>query len=111
MRISSYYTGQIPNDPIVFNVRDSKGRVKNLSTYTDYTWRMLGSDNEEVDLTGAVSNTAGAATGRFVFRFPEGRSVFTKPGEYLLQLELSGNGRKDFTSEHTIRVRRFGGNN
>ena len=111
MAISQYWVGQIPSRPIAIDVRGSDGRALNLASYTDFRVIVLGSDNEEVDITGATLNTSKAAAGKFVFRWPEGRSVFDEAGEYLLQLELSGGGYKDFTTEHTIKVRRLGGKN
>lgn len=111
MAISQYWVGQIPSRPIAIDVRGSDGRAINLASYTDFRAILLGSDNEEVDITGAVLNTSRAAAGKFIFRFPEGRSVFEEDGEYLLQLELSGGGYKDFTTEHYIKVRRLGGKN
>lgn len=111
MAMSQYWVGQIPAKPIAIDVRDSDGRDVNLSAYTDFKVVILGSDNEVVDLTGSLLNTAGAAGGRFVFRFPEDRTLFTQPGMYLMQLELSGPGSKDFTTEHHIKVRRLGGTN
>jgi len=111
MAISQYWVGQIPARPIAIDVRDSEGRVIDLSAYNDFKVRVLGSDNEEIDLTGSSLTTSGAAQGRFVFRWPVGRSVFTKTGEYVMQMELGGTGVKDFTTVHTIRVRRLGGIN
>lgn len=111
MAISQYWVGQIPARPIAIDVRGSDGREVNLASYTDFRAVVIGSDNEEVDITGATLNTSRAAAGKFVFRWPEGRSVFNKEGEYLLQLELSGGGYKDFTTEHHIKVRRLGGKN
>lgn len=111
MAISQYWVGQIPSRPIAIDVRGSDGRSINLSSYTDFRVIVLGSDNEEIDITGSSLSTAGAGTGRFVFRWPEGRSCFEKAGDYLLQLELSGGGYKDYTTEHNIKVRRLGGKN
>ena len=110
MAISQYWVGQIPSRPISMTVYDSNGNTLNLSGYTDFKVNVLGSDNEPIDLTGSTLTTSGASTGRFVFRWPTDRSVFDKAGEYLLQLEIDGgNGTKDFTTVHTIKVRRLGG--
>lgn len=111
MAISQYWVGQIPSRPIAIDVRGSDGRAINLASYTGFRAIVLGSDNEEIDTTGAVLNTSQAGSGKFVFRFPTGRSLFDKEGEYLLQLELTGGGYKDFTTEHHIKVRRLGGKN
>jgi hypothetical protein len=95
---------------MAIDVRDQNGYPVNLASYTNYKVKLVGSDNEDIDLTGSVLNTSGATTGHFVFRWPIDRSVFTKPGEYLLQLEIDGqNGTKDFTTTHSIRVRKLGG--
>lgn len=112
MAISRYFVGAIPSRPIAIEVRDSGGNALNLSSYTGFKVILVGSDNEIVDTTGAVLETAGARTGKFVFRWPTDRSLFTKPGEYLLQLEIDGsNGTRDFTTEHHIKVSRLGGTN
>jgi len=109
--MSQYWVGQMPARPIAIDVRDSQGRTMDLSAYNEFKVRVLGSDNEEIDLTGSTLTTSGAAQGRFVFHWPVGRSVFTKPGDYVLQMELDGIGVRDFTTVHTIRVRRLGGIN
>lgn len=111
MATSQYWVGQIPNRPLAIDVRDSDGRAINLSTYTGFNVVVLGSHNEEIDLTGSVLVTSGAPTGRFVFRWPTDRSLFEEPGEYLLQLELTSPTARDFTTEHNIKVRRLGGKN
>lgn len=108
--INQYWVGQIPSIPIPITVYDSRGQVMNLSAYTDFKVVLLGSDNEVIDTTGSTLLTSGAATGRFVFRWPADRSLFNKAGEYLLQLEIDGaGGTKDFTTTHAIRVKRIGG--
>lgn len=110
MAINQYWIGQIPSEPIAISVYNSNGRPKNLSGYTDFNVLLLGSDNEELETTGSILLTSGAVDGRFVFRWPTDRSLFEKAGEYLLQLEILGaNGTKDYTTTHSIRVRRRGG--
>lgn len=109
MNISEYWVGQIPAKPLAINVYDSNGNPANLFGYSTVTVRLLDSDNEEVDTTGAVLNTAGLTTGRIVLDWPNDRSLFTKRGEMVLQLELrDSNGAIDYTSSHTIRVRELG---
>jgi hypothetical protein len=111
MATSQYWVGQIPARPIAIDVRDSFGRAVSLNAYTGFNVIVLGSNNEEIDLTGSTLNTAGASTGRFIFRWPTDRSVFEESGEYLLQLELTSPTARDFTTEHNIKVRRLGGKN
>lgn len=109
MAISQYWVGQIPARPIAITVRDSKGDPVDLSGYGEFSVRLLGSDDEFIDLTGAELQTAGAVQGRFVFVFPRDRSLFETHGDYLLQLELDGGGVRDFTTAHNIRVHKLGG--
>lgn len=111
MGLSQYWVGQIPDRPLAIDVRDSDGRQISLANYNEFNMLLLGSDNEKIDLTGSFLTTSGAESGRFVFRWPTDRSVFNKSGEYLLQLELKSPTARDFTTEHTIKVRRLGGKN
>lgn len=111
MDISTYWVDQIPQRPMAIEVRNSSGQPLNLSSYTSFNVILMDSKNEAVDLTGSELATAGAIQGRFVFRFPTDRSVFERDGDYLLQLEMSGEGARDFTTAHPIRVRKLGGIN
>lgn len=106
--ISQYWVGQIPNKPLSIRVKDGEGVDSDLSIYTDIKVKMLGSYNEEIDLTGSTLNTNNALLGHIIFIWPTTRSLFDYPGDYILQLELSGTGKKDFTSTHTLRVRELG---
>lgn len=108
MEISQYWVGQIPKRPLAIAVRDSVGREINLSAYTNFRVRLLDDNNTEVDLQGSQLQTVGASTGRFVFVWPTGRSLFETPGDYVLQLELSDATSKDYTTSWTIRVRELG---
>jgi hypothetical protein len=109
--ISQYWIDQIPARPLSIQVRTQSGDDANLSGYTNIEVVMLGSNNEEIDLTGAVLDTVGKPAGNIIFRWPTTRSLFEYPGDYVLQLKLSGTGRLDFTSTHTIRVRELGRTN
>lgn len=108
MQISNYNVGQIPLRDLVIAVHDSDGNPVDCRPYTNAYLRMLGSDNEEVDLSGSVLNVGGAVYGRFVFEWPRDRSLFTKAGEYVLHLVLENATAKDITNTHTIRVNELG---
>lgn len=108
MEISQYEVGQIPLRNLSLTVKDSYGRNVNCNAYTDISVRMLDSDNNEVDLTGSVLNRGGAASGRFIFEWPRDKSLFTKRGDYVLQLVLQTANAKDMTTSHTLRVRELG---
>jgi len=107
--ISQYWKGQIPNRPISIQIKQQDGTDMNLTAYTDISAKLIGSDNEEIDLTGSVLNTSTKPIGKLTFSFPTDRSLFTQTGDYVFQIVLAGTGKKDFTSTHTFRVRELGG--
>jgi hypothetical protein len=109
MSISYYWISQIPQRPFGFTVKGSDGKPANLAGYTNYEVVILDPDNQIVDITGSQLQTAQASAGKFVFRWPTDRSIFTKKGEYLLQLKLTNDTSRDFTSVHHIFVRELGG--
>jgi hypothetical protein len=106
--ISQYWVGQIPGRPLSIQVKDQSGGDYNLSGYTTISAVMLGSYNEELDLTGSSIDATGAANGKIGFFWPTTRSLFDYPGDYVLQLKLEGSNKKDYTSTHIIRVRELG---
>lgn len=108
MTIGQYWVGQIPLRDLSLTVKDNSGRVLNCTDYTDVSVRILGSDNEEVSLTGSGLNTGGTTTGRFIFEWPRDRSLFTEAGDYVLQLILAKTGAKDMTTTYTMRVKDLG---
>lgn len=106
--ISQYWKNQIPARPLSIQVKSQDGLDMNLSGYDTITVKMVGSNNEEIDLTGSTLNTTNKDIGKVQFYWPTDRSVFAYSGDYVLQLELSGTGKLDFTSTHTLRVRELG---
>lgn len=108
MEISQYEVGEIPLKNLTLSVKDAYGRPIDLRVYTDVSVKMLGSNNEEINLEGSSLNTGGASQGRYVFEWPRDRSLFTKTGDYVLQLVLQTATAIDKTSAHTIRVRELG---
>ena len=108
MTIGQYWVGQIPLRNLTLTVKDNNGRTLNCTAYTDVSVRILGSHNEEVDLTGSVLNTSGKQVGNFVFDWPADRSLFTETGDYVLQMILGGTGFKDITTTYTMRVKDLG---
>ena len=108
MTIGQYWVGQIPLRNLSLTVKDNNGGALNCTTYTDVSVRILGSNNEVVDMTGSNLNRAGAAIGRFTFEWPRDRSLFLESGDYVLQMILSATGAKDMTTAHTMRVRELG---
>lgn len=106
--ISQYWLNQIPARPLSIQVKNQDGLEYDLSGYTTIKVVLLGSNNETIDTTGAVVDTSNANIGKILFRWPTDRSLFELTGDYVLQLELTGTGKKDFTSTHTLRVRELG---
>jgi hypothetical protein len=106
--ISQYWKDQIPAKPLSIQVKDSGGLDYDLSDYATIEVKMLGTDNQEVSLTGSSVITANKNVGKIKFVWPTDRSLFKNTGDYVLQLKLSGTGKLDFTTTHTIRVRELG---
>jgi hypothetical protein len=106
--ISQYWINQIPARALSIQVKDQGGNDINLSGYTNIAVKMLNTNNEEMSLEGSSLNTSSKDLGKIIFIWPTDRSLFEYPGDYVLQLELSGTGKKDFTSTHTLRVRELG---
>lgn len=109
--IGRYYVGQIPKDPLRFDITDNNGNVINLADYDYVRARMLDSDDRQVDLSMATVSVSEPQRGRVILNWPT-VSLFNKPGEYVLQLELIGsNGSRDFTNTQLLIVEGFGNAN
>lgn len=109
--ISQYWIDQIPARPLSIQVKDQDGNDLSLSPYTTIEAVLLGTRNEEISLTGAVINTSAKDLGTIIFEWPTTRSLFDYAGDYVFQLKMSGTGKLDFTTTHTIRVRELGRKN
>jgi hypothetical protein len=106
--ISQYWIGQIPARPLSILVKNQDGSDFNLSGYTTINVKMLDTDNKEVPLTGSSVDSNAKQFGQIRFIFPTDRSLFVKRGDYILQLELVGSGKLDYTTTHVLRVRELG---
>ena len=87
--ISQYWVGQIPNRPLSILVKDSEGVNMDLSIYTTIKLKMLGTYNEELDVSGGVLDTNAAVTGKIIYKWPTTKSLFDYPG-------IKRNGQKRF---------------
>jgi hypothetical protein len=106
--ISQYWVGQIPSRPLSILVKRDDGSTADLGEYTDITAKLIGSNNEVIDLTGSQLTTNNRTLGQIGFIWPTDRSLFENSGDYVFQLSLAGTGKLDFTTTHTIRVRELG---
>lgn len=104
-----YWVGEKPGGAMIITVLDSTGTPANLSQFTSARLRMLDADNHEVYADPSQTQISNPATGRVVFAWPTNRSLFTEPGEYVLQLELSTATAKRYTSVQDILVKELGG--
>lgn len=109
--ISQYWKDQIPARPLSIQIKNQDGTDMNLSGYTSITAKLIGSNNEEISLTGSTLNTTNASIGKLLFSWPTDRSLFEYVGDYIFQIQLTNENAKDFTSTHTFRVRELGGIN
>lgn len=106
--ISQYWVNQIPAKPLSIQVKNQDGTDMDLSSYTDIEVRMVGSNNELVDVSDAVLNTSNANIGKLIFFWPKTRSLFQYIGEYQLQVTLKNSTSYDLTTTHTMKVRSLG---
>lgn len=106
--ISQYWKDQIPSKPFSIIVKRDDGTTADLGEYTEITAKLIGSNNEEIDLTGSQVVTNNRTLGQIGFVWPTDRSLFDAAGDYVFQLQLKGTGKLDFTTTHTIRVRELG---
>lgn len=111
MSVGTYWVGEIPTRPLSIRVMDEYGQEMNLSTYDGFNVKMLDTNNVEVDLSDTTLDAAMAAAGELSLVWPETYSLFTEPGEYVLQMELLDGTMKDKTSTYTFTVRQAGGVN
>lgn len=107
--IGVYWEGQIPGDPLHIQILDENSTPVSLSNYSIFRVNMLDSDNKVVELEDGLLDSSDVNNGRFTFSFPKDRSLFTKYGDYVMQLEFAGvDGRLDKTTPFTLRVKKLG---
>ena len=105
-----YWVGEKPGGAMTITVLDDEtGAPANLATYNAVRLVMLDSDNNEVPLDDNMTSIANAAQGRVVFVWPTDRSIFTKPGEYVFQLEFTTPTAVVKTNVQNILVKKLGG--
>lgn len=105
-----YWVGEKPGGAMNITVLDQDtGLPYNLNSYMNVRLVMVDSDNNEVDLGTGETVVSNAAAGKVLFVWPREKSLFTKPGEYVFQLELSTPSALVKTDAQNIIVKRLGG--
>lgn len=108
MEIKNHWVGDIPR-PWFIQVRDQEsGLPMPLTGFTTVRAVMRGSDNEEIVFDGDNIGVTSAVLGEIRIIWPP-ESVFTKPGRYVLQVELVGTGAAYKTTVQEINVKQLGG--
>jgi hypothetical protein len=111
MQQKNYWVGDRPGGSWTFQVLNQRSGVpESLAGYSKAKVILIDSDNRQVEIPDVNTAIADAQTGQVVFVWPQD-SLFTKPGRYTMQLELSGgsNGAVRKTTVQEILVRESGG--
>lgn len=113
MDTKTFWVGDKPGGAWTFQVLDEgTGNPMDLSAYTSARVVIRDTDNNEVELAASLTNilpfTVAGEQGIVVFAWPS-YSVFTKPGRWVMQLELNGNNVSRRTTVQEILVKEFGG--
>lgn len=109
MEIRTFWVGDRPAGAWTFEVLNQKsGLPENLVGYSSARVKMLGSDNEDISIPDANTSIASSLNGLINFTWPA-ESLFTKPGRYVMQLELVGPTAVRRTTVQEILVKKMGG--
>jgi hypothetical protein len=105
----NYWVGDRPQGNWVFQVLDQKtGVVQSLTAFTTAKVRMMDPRNKEIVIPDLATVITDPANGLVTFTWPQ-ESLFTKPGRYVVQLELSNTNSTRSTTVQDILVRELGG--
>lgn len=109
MDVKTYWVGDRPGGAWVFQVLDQKtAQPESLGSYQAARTLLVDSDNRLVELPEQNTVITDANNGEVTFFWPS-ESVFTKPGRYVIQVQLIGGTSTRTTSEQHILVRGLGG--
>lgn len=109
MELETYFVGEKPGGTWTFQVLNQKtGTPENLAVFNSARVIMLDSDNNEVELAADSAVISNPASGIVAFVWPS-ESVFTKPGRYVMQIELSSGVALRKTTVQEILVKKMGG--
>lgn len=109
MQTKNYWVGDRPAGTWTFQVLDEKtGNVQSLVGFDSAKVIMLDPQNKTIDIPSQAVGIVDAPNGLVAFAWPT-ESLFTKPGRYLVQLELNSAHVTRRTTVQDILVRKLGG--
>lgn len=104
--LGPFYVGQKPLEPLTVRVLNYRSEPVDLSDYTEADVRITNPRGEAVDTTVGFVTVTDPTGGVVQFAWPA-VSIFTVPGDYIVQLVLTAPlGVKDFTLTETFEVKR-----
>lgn len=105
----TFYTGENPGGTWRFQVRNMKtGEVESLASFHTARVVILDPGNNVLEFPAENSLITNAVNGEVTFLLPA-VSPFTRPGYYVVQVELIGNSAIRKTSVLDILVKETGG--
>lgn len=99
--MKTYYVEQVPVESIVFLVVDETNTARDLSSYTSAS--VFFTDPDGLKIAGGEAIITDSAKGKVTYTFPS-TSVFSRRGEYKVQLRLGNSNRADYTDILSIKV-------
>jgi hypothetical protein len=109
MQTKNYWVGDRPQGNWTFQVLDQKtGAVQSLVGFTSANVRIKDPRNKDIEVPDHVTVISDPANGMVSFTWPP-YSLFTRPGTYVVQLELSSATATRRTTVQDILVRELGG--
>jgi hypothetical protein len=109
MQSKTFWVGDRPAGAWAIQVRDQKsGEAVSLGGFTTAKVYLLDPMNESIEIPQSYVTISALEQGVVTFLWPQ-QSLFTKPGRYVMQLELSGPNSTRRTTEQTILVKALGG--
>ena len=100
-----FYKNQVPAEHMRIAVVDETNRARNLNAYSSAALFLIDPDGEHVDAmgNGGLVSFVDRAGGIMLYKFPE-HTLFTKRGQYEMQVKLVSGTREDYTDVGTLHV-------
>lgn len=109
MQSKNYWVGDRPAGTWVFQILDqTTGAVQDLTSYTSATVTLLDPRNKAVSIPAGSAVISDPTAGKVSFFWPSD-SLFTRPGRYVMQVQLDSGTATRKTTVQEILVRELGG--